>query len=250
MAPCSTHQVRSETGERGSDGPRTCRQVPWPWLRFDRWPRRSAARLSSARMRSRNLRTGSSGEGTNRGSRPSPDFSLAPAAQRIEVGGRRCDQFLNNVRPNTGKQQGAVRATPTKNQQDSHPVSTYEPGGRRFESCRARDPFPRASGVQRQRAFSRVGVRRVRRPTLRHIAEAIRDIEEYMNEGREALSASRPDACARRSAVVDNLLRPAEPPRVAMRRRRHKTLYALKPLDGKRGAADSDARPRVCCRSS
>src|SRR6266436_4855696 len=54
---------------------------------------------------------------------------------------RRETTELNNLLPNTRKQQVLVRAKHTKNQQDSQPASTYEPGGRKFESCRAHQYF-------------------------------------------------------------------------------------------------------------
>jgi hypothetical protein len=45
---------------------------------------------------------------------------------------------VNNLLPNTGYQQVPTQAKPLKNQQDAVPALSYEPGGRRFESCRAR----------------------------------------------------------------------------------------------------------------
>ena len=48
------------------------------------------------------------------------------------------EQFVNNLLPNTRKLQVLIRAKPTKNQQDKQPALSYEPGGRRFESCWAR----------------------------------------------------------------------------------------------------------------
>ena len=75
---------------------------------------------------------------------------------------RRCEQSVNNLPPNTRRQQGLsgitrsvvinqrttfcripgttrvpVRATDTKDQRVQAPALAYEPGGRRFESCRA-----------------------------------------------------------------------------------------------------------------
>jgi hypothetical protein len=45
---------------------------------------------------------------------------------------------VNNSVPNTRNQHHAIGAKPTRNQQDAVPALSYEPGGRRFESCRAR----------------------------------------------------------------------------------------------------------------
>ena len=48
------------------------------------------------------------------------------------------EQSENNFLPNTGQQRVPVRATDTKNPRVQAPALAYEPGGRRFESCRAR----------------------------------------------------------------------------------------------------------------
>ena len=57
------------------------------------------------------------------------------------------EQSVNNSRPNTQYQQGPVRATSTRNPRVQSPVLAYEPGGRRFESCRAHHPSPVHSGL-------------------------------------------------------------------------------------------------------
>src|SRR2546428_412512 len=43
------------------------------------------------------------------------------------------EQSVNNLLPNTRKQQVLIRAKPTKNQQDKQPALSYELGGRRLE---------------------------------------------------------------------------------------------------------------------
>jgi hypothetical protein len=60
-----------------------------------------------------------------------------------------CDQSVNNSLPNTPKQHHPVRAKPTKNQQDTESALRYEPGGRRFESCRARQELIRGASPPR-----------------------------------------------------------------------------------------------------
>jgi hypothetical protein len=47
---------------------------------------------------------------------------------------------VNNLLPNTRELQGLIRATHTENPRVQAPAEPYEPGGRRFESCRARQP--------------------------------------------------------------------------------------------------------------
>jgi hypothetical protein len=48
------------------------------------------------------------------------------------------EQLVNNFAPNTRYQGHSLRATATKNPRGQAPALAYEPGGRRFESCRAR----------------------------------------------------------------------------------------------------------------
>jgi hypothetical protein len=56
------------------------------------------------------------------------------------------EQSVNNFLPNARYQRGPVRATSTRNPRVQSPVLAYEPGGRRFESCRARHPLQVHSG--------------------------------------------------------------------------------------------------------
>jgi hypothetical protein len=78
-------------------------------------------------------------------STPHSDESRAQAIESARMDAQerirkvwRGEQFVNNILPNTVEQRVEVRSATTWNQQDNQFSSTYEPGGRRFESCWAR----------------------------------------------------------------------------------------------------------------